>query len=254
MKTSFYLALWLILQFISLQIDSYFINLYVARAFIEIDVVIVLILYWIINHTSSSQQYCWYETKLRGLKNSGQEQQGNNVHSKNSLRLSYFFNTLVITAFCISAIFIAWTLYHVRVSDWWGRVDWICLIIYVIFTCRIVSKSIDNIYNLRKSYLPHTIDSSHKEEYINRVSNHIPQKFVFYQSLNMVSSIISFILGVIIFSAAIYLFLTHFEKRAIGVACIFYMYGSLATYFGIKDIIATTQNFKTYKSLSTEEK
>ena len=244
MKTSFYFVLWIILQYIFLQIDNYFVpyfvSVYIERAYFEIDIVIVLILYWIINHTSSSQQYCWYETELRRLNNFGHEHIRNKFRSQSSKRLSYSLNTLVIVGFCFSIIFIAWTLYHAHVSDLWGRIDWICVIIFLFFTCRIVSKSIDNIYDLRHSYLPNSIDSSQKEEYINQVYNHTHQKFIFYQRLNIVSSIISFILGVIIFSAAIYLFLTHCEKRAIGVACIFYIYGSLATFFGIKDFVTTT--------------
>ena len=250
MKTSFYFVLWIVLQYIFLQIDNCFVPVFIERAYFEIDIVIVLILYWIINHTSSSQQYCLYEAKLRRIKNFGHEHIRNNFRSKRSMRLSYSLNTLVIAGFCFSVIFIAWTLYHVHVSDWWGRIDWIGLIIYLFFTCWIVSKSIDNIYNLRHSYLPNSIDSSQKEEYINQVYNHTPQKFIFYQRLNIISSIISFILGVIIFSAAIYLFLTHCEKRAIGVACIFYIYGSLAIFYGLTDFVSVIQNKKIARLLT----
>ena len=253
MKTSFYLVLWIILEFIFLHIENYFVPVFISRVFFEIDIVIVLILYWIFNNSSSSQQYCLYETKLRRLKNFGHEKLHNNFRSKRSIRLSYSLNILLIIFYCFSAIFIAWTLYHVNASDWWGHIDWIGLIVYLFFTCRIVSKSIGNINFLRQSYQTHTIDASNLEEYKIQLSNHVPKKFIFYQRINIVSSIISIIFGIIIFSSAIYLFLTHCEQRAIGIACIFYIYGSLAIFYGLTDLATVIQNNRIKRLLTKSQ-
>ena len=247
MKTSFYLVLWPILQFIIMQINRDFIPFILHRsfdAFFEIDVVIVLILYWIINHTSSSQQYCLYETKLRRLNDLGHEQDGNNSRLKSNVLLSYSLNSFVIIVFCFSVIFIAWTLYHhfPHISDWWVRIDWIGLVIYLFFTCRIVSKSMNNIELLRQSCRTHTIDAAYIEEYKVQVSNHVPKKFIFYQRINLVSSIISIIVGLILFTSAIDPFLTECNKRYIGIACLLYIYGSLALYYGLTDFISVIQN------------
>lgn len=250
MKTSFYFVLWTILQFIFLQIDSAFINYYIswniARYQFEITSAIAFCIYWIISHGCFSQNFFLYEKKL--LRAKKLEHQGETIVNNDKMWLPYIFNVMVIAYFTMSSIFIAWTLYHAHVVSWWGRIDWIGLVIYVLFSCRIIFQHINRMNSLKyKDSIPPVekltaTDKVHIMDFIDHVKSSMPRNFKLTQKLNIMFSILSLLLGGAIGVAAIYLFSTHNENRVIGVASIFYLYGSLVIYYGVKDLYSSKQS------------
>lgn len=177
------------------------------------------------------------------------ERKKTDVETNARTSLSCLFNTLIIAYFIISIILIAWTLYKAQVMNyWWGQIDWIGLVIFVLFSYRIIIQHTDNLDSNRSANSTllveklNPIDETYLRDLIDFVKRHKPQKI--YLQLNLVFSIFSILLGCTLGMAAIYLFLAHDEDRAIGIACIFYLYGSLATYYGIKDLITTTNSLR----------
>lgn len=252
MKISFYLVIWIIIQFIFVQIDRSYIThcipLDIVKYDFEITCVVVLCIYWIINHRAPCQIIFLYERKLRRVKIMNRKE--TDVETNERTILSCLFNTLIIAYFIISTILIAWTLYNAQVMNcWWGQIDWIGLIIFVLFSYRIIIQHIDNLDSKRSANSTlfveklNPIDETYIRDLIDFVKWHKPRKI--YLQLNLVFSIFSILLGCTIGMAAIYLYLAHDENRAIGIACIFYLYGSLTTYYGIKDLITTTNSLRT---------
>lgn len=252
MKTSFFFVLWIILQFIFLQIDSAFINYYIswniARYQFEITCAIVFCIYWILSHGCFSQNLFLYEKKL--LRAEKLERHEETIGHNDKMWWSYIFNVMVIAYFTMSSIFIAWTLYQAHVASWWGRIVWVGFVIYVLFSCRIILQYINRIDSLKyKESMPPVekltaADEVHIRDFIDHVKSSIPRNFKLTQKLNIVFSILSLLLGGAIGVAAIYLFSTHNGNRVIGVASIFYLYGSLAIYYGIKDLYSSIQSLK----------
>lgn len=251
MKTSFYLALWAIIILLSRLIIPYEYIPNVEITYIT-TIIIVTCLYWIINHTRSAQEYFLYETKLQRIRTF---ESIPNIYESNTKRLSFYFLWyLTIVYFGISVIAITWTLFCLNVKDWWIRIDWLGLITFFVFATLIIIRGVRVINNRKSSNHIVLPDVKHQEEYINHVKSTMSKNFYRFNLLNMIFGIFSIILGLLVLSSAVYLFVTHEENRAIGLACIFYLYGSLATYFGIKDIITISQYLKANKSLITDEK
>lgn len=248
MKTSFYFVLWSFIIFISMLIYTQVIPIpllipvpiavFISRIDFEIACVIVLGLYWIINRRLSSKEYLLYETKLRRKENFERRLENTNSTSNSRILRLYFINAIIIAYFSVSAICISWIIYQIHVTDWWGCIDWIGLIIYVIFTYFIIIKCIENINSQRHPNIISKSEYNHQErkKYVDFSK---PRMFKSYQLLNTIFAIISTFSGIVIFSSGLYLFLTENEYQAIGLACIFYLYGSLATYFGVKDLVTT---------------
>lgn len=245
MKTSFYFVIWAVILFIFLQ---FIMPWNITRYEFEITCFIVFCIYWILNHLPSSQNRFLYEKKLRRAKIIERKETGGETNSK--ISIFHLFNALIITFFIISTIFIAWTLCHIQVSDWWGLVDWIGLVIFVFFSYKIIIRHIDKLYEHRyvNSMFSEVhikpIDNVHNREFIDHVKSSEPRNFKLYQQANIVFAVVSILLGCAIGFAAIYLFLTHNENRAVGVASILYLYGSLAAYYGVKDLISSVQSLR----------
>lgn len=241
MKTSFYFVLWIIVCMCLLCSTNEFVHENTAF----ISTIIVFCLYWVISTRASSQSYLLYERKLlrvRSLNNSI-----DNISNTNErgLNLSSLFCYGVVLFFVISLIFIGYNLVHYSVLDyWWGQTDWFCFIIFAIFSLKI---SLDMPFRRDNFFEPNTIDETHFLEYKKHVTHSIPKKFRFYKKVNTIFSISATILGVLIGCCAIYFFLTNreirLETQEIGIACTFYIYGSLAAYYGIKDIISCIRSY-----------
>lgn len=79
-----------------------------------------------------------------------------------------------------------------------------------------------------------------------------PRHFKVFQIFSVIIAIIAALLGLFYIITAILIMLRSYSFEAGAVAGMYFLYGSLATYFGIKDIITISQHLK--KSLITEEK
>ena len=84
-----------------------------------------------------------------------------------------------------------------------------------------------------------------------------PRHFKVSQIFFVIIAVIAALLGLFYITTAttaILIILGSSSFEAGAYAGMYFLYGSLATYFGIKDIITTSQYFTAKKSLITEEK
>ena len=81
-----------------------------------------------------------------------------------------------------------------------------------------------------------------------------PHHFKAFQIFSIIIAVIAALLGLFYITTAIFIILGSSSFEAGAYAGMYFLYGSLATYFGIKDIITTSQYFTAKKSLITEEK
>ncbi len=65
------------------------------------------------------------------------------------------------------------------------------------------------------------------------------------KNISVLFSICSFLIGGFLWISAIYIFFSHQGNREIGVASIFYLYGSPAIYYGVRDLLTSIQALKT---------
>lgn len=80
-----------------------------------------------------------------------------------------------------------------------------------------------------------------------------PRHFKMFQILSLIIAVIAALLGLFFIITAILIVLGSPSLQARAFAAMNFLYGSLATIFGIKDIVNISQFFKTY-SLITKEK
>lgn len=252
MKTSFYFVLWFVICFILLLFRIEFIT---NNAVIGVSV-LVLIFYWIINCNKSSQESLLYEKKLRRITHLEENNHSSNAQKK--AKYSRIIHLLIITYFTLSVPALAWILYRIqiRANDWWIRTDWIGFMIYFLFTCKIVFRLIGFSKGLNHTEKSSVTDENHITEYRNHVISSIPNQFKLYQMLNLSFSILSILLGIISIGVSIYLFIgpaVWYELQCVGLACISYIYGSLSTYFGAKDLISCIHIKSTILQLNTTQ-
>lgn len=81
-----------------------------------------------------------------------------------------------------------------------------------------------------------------------------PHHFKVFQIFSIIIAVIAALLGLFYITTAILIILGSSSFEAGAFAGMYFLYGSLAAYFGIKDIITISQYFKAKKSLITEDK
>lgn len=237
MKTSFYLVIWIIICICLLLCNT---NEFVRENIAIISTIIVLGLLWVINTRLSSQLYLLHERKLLRVRSLSYNIDNISKTNERVPNLSSFIRYGRVIFFVISLIFIGYNLVYYRVLDyWWGLTDWFGFIIFTIFSLQIIFKTPFRRDDISESNI---INETHVIEYKKHVISSIPKCFLFYKKLNIFFSILATLLGILIGVCAIYLFVIHKETRlvtpTIGLACAFYIYGTLATYFGIKDFLS----------------
>lgn len=239
MKTSFYFVLWTII-IVLVRITLPYEYLPSVEVTFNMTCIFVICLYWVINHMLSIQMCNLYETKLQRVKSF---KTGSNIPESRLKQLTFSaLSYFTVAYFIISVMAITWTIYRINVKDWWIRLDWLGLIIFIAFSVIIINRTI-RMENSRKSpNQPELPDSKHQIEYTNHVKSSEPEIFRSYNLLSIISAIFSISFGLFTLCSSVYLFFTHIQKNAIGLACIFYLYGSLAAYYGIKDLISSLQN------------
>ena len=247
MKTSFYFVLWILIYFVLLPCRVEFIT---HNAVIGVSI-IVLVIYWLISCNGSSQESLLYERKLQRAKKIEENGHISNSYKSIIVRILCIF-IIVIYIFSVTAL--AWILnrIHTRDNDWWIQTDWIGFFIYALFTFRIFFKQIALSEFLIHSENSSKTDESHITEYRNHVMASRPKLFKLYQALNLLSSLLATIFGIIFVGVSCYFFFgpaVTYEEKCVGLACIFYMYGSLAAFFGVKDFISVIHSESNLKSV-----
>lgn len=241
MKTSFYFVLWILIYPILGLFDNNFID---NNAFI-VALAIVWGLSWLFNRIMPDTLTYERASHIAPILE--------DVYTGNvpafMKRLSRESKVEIVTAiyFTVTTIVIALAIFKA------GENDWIALAIFGFFTYGVISRSISlNRANagLKSNPTPEQCmeiaDETYKLDYAsyydvrNGVSyaDMLPQKpkhFKVFKVFSIVISAIASLLGLLYIILGILIMLSQSSLEAGAVAGMYFLYGSLATYFGVKD-------------------
>ena len=260
MKTSFYFVLWILIYPILGLFNNDFIN---NNAFI-VALAAVWGLSWLLNRLMP--KILTYE-RVSQIAPILEDVYTGNVASFGK-RLTHESSIELVTAiyFAITTIVIGIAVFIAGINDW------IALIVFGFFTFGALGRAINlmkaksllnenptgeqcmeiatETYKLDyASYYEQRQEVSYKD-----MMPPCPRHFKVFQIFSVIIAIIAALLGLFYIITAILIMLGSSSFEAGAYAGMYFLYGSLATYFGIKDIITTSQYFTAKKSLITEEK
>lgn len=260
MKTSFYFVLWILIYPILGLFNNDFIN---NNAFI-VALAVVWGLSWLLNRlmpkTLTYERVSQIAPILEDVYTENVASFGKRLTQESTIELVTAIYFVVTTIVIGIAVFIA------------GINDWIALIIFGFFAFGAIGRTTNlmkaksslhenptgeqcmeiatETYKLDyASYYEQRQEVSYKEMLPPR-----PQHFKAFQVFSIIIAVIAALLGLFYITTAIFIILGSSSFEAGAFAGMYFLYGSLATYFGIKDIITILQYFKAKKSLITEDK
>lgn len=250
MKTSFYFVLWIIIYPILGLFNNNFIN---NNAFI-VALGIVWGLSWLLNRIMPATLS--YERASQIIPILEDVYTGN--VSAFMKRLSRESRIEIVSAiyFLVTTIVIALAIFKVGVNDW------IALVIFAFFTYGAIYRSIS--FSRAESELKSNptseqcmqiADDTYKLDYATyydarkdvSYANMLPLKpkhFKIFQIFSIVIAIGASLLGLLYIILGVLIFISQSSLEAGALAGMYFLYGILATYFGIKDIITIAQNLK----------
>ena len=256
MKTSFYFVLWIIIYPLLGLLDNPWIN---QNSFI-VALLVVWGVSWFLNKTIPNT--IRYEN-ITGHAMIMEEIYTNHLESFRK-RLSRQSIVEFITAvyFGVALVFIIFSLIHGGDAN-----DWIALVIFVLFAYGTIRRA----YALNQAkwqvannptqeecsqVAKATYGLNYDAYHINREGASfkemlppMPRNYILFQIISLIIAIVCSVLGIIyLVMALISLIHGHF---AVGISAgiMFFLYGSLATYFGIRDTISGITFLKKYKTL-----
>ncbi len=255
MKTSFYFVLWIMVYPILGLID----NEYVAQNpffFAIVFVLIVLVLFNRVVHKMSA-----YDKAAQNVLILEDVYTGDVISFRKrivrdmTLELAYaiyFLATIIVLLLCMAN----------------GFTDWSALILFAVFFAQAVGRlykwnkdkaELDNEPTSEQcmniAVFTYGLDySSYYEQRENTTYDAIlgdrPRGYMAFQIVSMVIAIICSLLGLIFLVRGIICFLIFDSTMLVGAFGVVYLlYGSLATYFGVKDIIVISRSFKQTKKI-----
>lgn len=241
MKTSFYFVLWIIIY----PILGLFDNSFIADNSFLVAIAIVWGLSWVLNRMMP--ETLAYERVSQLLPIMEEIYTGNVRAFIKRLRIETRIQTLTSIYFIVSTSVIAYAVFKLGVNDW------IALIVFGFFTFGTISGSINlnkNLTAVKSNPTPEQCAETATEVYkVDYAPYHQsrqsytyqqmfpprPPHFKAFQICSIVIAGICSLLGIVyIVLAAIYLISSR-SLAADALAGMYLLYGSLATYFGIKD-------------------
>lgn len=253
MKTSFYFVLWiLIYPFLGLFNNSFIDN----NSFI-VALVIVWGLSWVLNRMMPNT--LTYERAM-GIAPILEDVYTCNVESfRKRLVRDTNIDTVAAIYFTVTTVAIALAIFNAGVNDW------IALIIFGLFTFGAISRSISFIRakaTLKSNPTPEQCmeiaEETYKLDYATYYEQHRgvsyadmlpsrPKNFNAFQIFSIVTASVASLLGIIYIVLAVLIIFGSSSLAAGAFAGMYFLYGSLATYFGIKDIVSTSQAMRSKK-------
>ena len=250
MKTSFYFVLWILIYPILGLFNNEFVN---NNAFF-VALVAVWGLSWLLNRVMPKTLTYERASQIAPIL---EEVYTGNVNSF-SKRLSSdtFIETVTAIYFSITTLVVAMTIFLVGVNDW------VPLIVFGFFTIGAISRSI-KLGKARAALRSnptaeecmeiatdvYQLDYASYYEAHNGVvySDMLPPKpryFKGFQIFSLVVAGIATLLGLLYIISGILIMFDGSSIEIGAVAGMYFLYGSLATYFGVKDIITIAKSFK----------
>lgn len=254
MKTSFYFVLWILIYPILGLLNNSFID---NNAFI-VALAVVWGLSWLLNRIMPNT--LTYERALNVAPILEDVYTGNVASFGKRLTRESIIELVTAIYFTLTTILICVAVFVVGINDW------IALIVFGLFTFGAIHRTITLIKAKSSLYANPTSEQcveianeTYKLDYLSyyeqrKETNYEsmlparPKYFKVFQIFSIVIASIAALLGLFYIVDAISLIMIGSNSIGTGAfAGMCFLYGSLATYFGIKDIITTSQNIDGYK-------
>ena len=257
MKTSFYFFLWIIIY----PLLGLFHNSWVYQNSFIVALFVVWGLSWILNKNMP-------ET-LRYERVSEMSTVLEEVYTGNVLAFMQRLSRMVIVEF-MSAIYLGVAFVFVLFSMVRGSADdWIALLIFGFFAFGAISRTfkLNQVYQRIKhnpipeecaSFVEETFHVDYAGYYNSRVHTTAeamlppqPRHFKTFQIFSLVIAVICALFGLFYLIMAIIILAENRSAETISGGIMYFLYGSLAAYFGIKDSVSCINYFKRRKKLIT---
>ena len=259
MKTSFYFVLWILIYPILGLLDNSFIN---NNSFI-VALAVVWGMSWLLNRIMPETMT--YERASQIAPILEDVYTGNVMSFKK--RLSKEANIEVITAiyFVVTTVVIALAVFKAGVNDW------IALAIFGFFTIGAISRSSSLIKaksQLRNNPTPEQCmeisDETYKLDYASyyEARSNVPyedmlppkpRSFKAFKIFSTVMAAIASLLGLLYIVLGIIIMVSQSSIEAGAIAGMYFLYGSLAAYFGVKDFISVIHSKSNTKSICKQQ-
>lgn len=250
MKTSFYFFLWIIIYPLLALIHSPWVyqNSFIVALFI------VWGLSWILNR--NMPQTLRYE-RITDMASILEEVYSGNVRA--------FIQRLsrMVTIEFVSAVYLGVAFVFVLFSMVRGSADdWIALLIFGFFAFGAISRAVklNQVYQrIRRNPTPQecaeVVDETFQADYATYYNHRIhttavgmlppqPRHFKAFQIFSLVIAIICALFGLFYLIMSIIILAENRSPQAISGGIMYFLYGSLAAYFGIKDSVSCINYFK----------
>lgn len=250
MKTSFYFVLWILIYPILGLLNNNFID---NNAFL-IALVIVWGLSWLLNRVMPNTLA--YERALEVGPILEDVYNGNVESFRKRLSRNCIVEGITGVYFCVTLIVIALAVFTLGVNDW------IALIIFAFFAYGAVSRSIKYVksyYRLKANPVPeecvdiadNTYNFNYSSYYEDRqkysyeqMFSNPPKHFKAFLVFSLIMAVIASILGIVLIILAIWIAVVNSSLEAKSVAIMYFLYGSLAAYFGVTDSFSIASQLK----------
>ena len=250
MKTSFYFVLWFLIYPTLGLLNNEFIN---NNAFF-VALVAVWGLSWLLNRVMPKT--LTYERASQVAPILEDVYTGNVSCFSKRLSSDTLIETVTAIYFSVTTLVVAMTIFLVGVNDW------VALIVFGFFTIGAISRSIKlskakaALYSnptaeecMEIATTVYQLDYASYYEARNGLnySDMLPLKpryFKGFQIFSVVVAGIAVILGLLYVNSGILLISNGYSFEAGALSGMYFLYGSLATYFGVKDIITIAKSFK----------
>ena len=257
MKTSFYFVLWILIYPILSLLNNEFVN---NNAFF-VALVAVWGVSWLLNRVMPKT--LTYERVSQIAPILDDVYTGNVNSFSKRLSSDTLIETVTAIYFSVTTLVVAMTIFLVGVNDFNDFNDWVALIVFGFFTIGAISRSIK--LGKAKAALHsnptaeecmeiatdvYQLDYASYYEAHNGVdyADILPAKpryFKSFQIFSLVIAAIAAILGLLYIISGIEMMFINGRSIEIGaLAGMYFLYGSLAAYFGVKDIITIAKSFK----------
>lgn len=248
MKTSFYFVLWILIY----PILGLFNNDYIAEHSFVVAIAIVWCLSWLLNRMMPDT--LTYERVSQMAPILENVYTGNVSAFIKRLRSEARIETFTSIYFLVTTAVIAYAVFKAGVNDW------IALIVFGFFTFGAISRSISlskALMTVKSNPTPEQCAETAEEVYKFNYASYYegrqsypyeqmlpprPRHFKAFQIFSIIMAGICSMLGLLYIVLATIVMIGSTSLAADAVAGMYLLYGSLATYFGIKDFVSIIQS------------
>ena len=259
MKTSFYFVLWILI----FPILGIFNNSFIDNNAFIVALAIVWGLSWLLNRMMPDT--LTYERVSQVAPILEDVYTGNVSSFKKRLVRESNIETVTAIYFIVTTIVIALAIFKAGVNDW------IALLIFGFFTYGAISRSISLIgakATLKSNPLPEQCMKiayeTYKLDYASYYDAHNgisyqqmlppkPKHFKAFRVFSIVFAAIATLLGLLYIILGILIMLSQANLEAGAVAGMYFLYGSLAAYFGVKDFVSCLHTESNAMTISKEQ-